>query len=102
MKRMYAYCIVILFIFSCTNQHIQHDNKAGNKELQKETQSLKALHDSFNRTGDYNYMTKYILKIDELIKKYPNQKGFKQTKKMMIEMFGDSLHLEPENLKKQE
>ena len=47
-------------------------------------------------------MTKFIIKIDTLIKKYLNQQGFKKVKKMMIEMYGDSLHLETDNSKKQE
>ena len=87
--------LIILSAFSCINKSKQTQvvDEKSKTELKLETQSLKQLQDSFNNTGNYAYMTKYILKIDSLIKKYPDHKGFVQTRNMMFEMYGDSLNL---------
>lgn len=49
-------------------------NKKEKKKLIIDTRILKNLNDSLNITGDYQYYEKYINKIDEMIKKYPEQK----------------------------
>jgi hypothetical protein len=86
--------IFILFIFSiigCTqNENEKRLNKKVNEELRIDTKILKSLNDSLNSTGDYRYYEKYILKIDEMIKKYPEHKELLKVRESMKEIFGDS------------
>ncbi|MEA4851555.1 MAG: hypothetical protein VB126_08910 [Paludibacter sp.] len=91
MKKI-IYLFIALLALSCNSKpHIVDNEKRS--ELAIETQSLKQLQISFNQTGNYEYMTKFILKIDSMIKKYPEQKGLVQVRKEMFEMYGDSLKL---------
>ncbi|MFA6950912.1 MAG: hypothetical protein WCQ70_09520 [Lentimicrobiaceae bacterium] len=89
-------CIYILFIISiisCT----QHENKKqlGKKdkdELIMDSKILNSFQDSLNATGNIEYYTKYMLKIDEMIKKYPDpyRKNYLKVRKSMKEIYGDS------------
>lgn len=97
---IFKFILVIFVAWGCANQNPQDKSVIDKKKLLQETQSLKTLQDSFNRTGDYNYIRKYLIKNDSLIRKYPSYKGFVQTKEMMLEMFGDSLY-KVENAKRQ-
>lgn len=94
MKKI-IYLFIALLALSCNNKSQQSHvvNEKKRSELIIETQSLKQLQISFNQTGNYEYMTKFIMKIDSMIKKYPEQKGLVQVRKNMFEMFGDSLKL---------
>jgi hypothetical protein len=96
--RLYPLFFVILLSgFSCKkSNNIQHismhnDSLYQKSDIKKETEELFLLNDTFRRTGDYKYLDKYVLKLDSLIKKYPNNIGFKQVKEQTIEMFGDSM-----------
>jgi hypothetical protein len=75
------------------SENHQHFNNKEKEELRTDTKILKSLNDSLNMTGDKQYYNKFMIKIDVMIKKYPNpyQKGFIQVRKNMIEIFGDSL-----------
>jgi hypothetical protein len=88
-------CILILSIISiigCTHHGSQKRlNKKENEELRIDTKILKSLNDSLNSTGDYQYYKKYMVKIDEMIKKYPEQKDLLKVRESMKEIFGDSL-----------
>ena len=89
--------ILILFtisIISCT----QHENKKqlGKKdreELIMDSKILNSFQDSLNATGNFEYYKKYMLKIDEMIKKYPDpyRENYLKVRESMIEIFGDSL-----------
>ncbi len=56
-------------------------------ELMNDTRVLKLLNDSLNSTGDYQYYEKYIDKINEMIKKYPNQKQLFKVRESMKEIY---------------
>lgn len=93
--KIIMFLFIILTTISCTNKSKQSQviDEKRQSELKIETQSLKQFQISFNQTGNYEYMTSYILKIDSMIKKYPEQKGLVQARKEMFEMYGDSLKL---------
>ena len=88
-------CIYILSIFSiigCT----QHENKnqlseKARKELIMDSKILNSLDDSLYKTNDYRYYEKYMLKIDEMIKKYPDpyQENYLKVKESKKEIYGD-------------
>jgi len=89
-------CIYILSIISIIGC-AQHKNKKQLDEKDKEqliidTRILKLLDDSLYKTGDFQYYEKYMLKIDEMIKKYPDpyQKNFLKVKESMKETYGNS------------
>lgn len=93
---MNKYIILFLLVFSigCTHRENQKQRNENTKEREKliaDTRILKSLNDSFNNTGDYLYMKKYIIKIDEMIKEFPDQKGLVQVRDNFTEMFGDSI-----------
>jgi hypothetical protein len=78
-------------MFSCTEHENQKQlNKKEREDLRIDTKILKSFQDSLNSTGDYRYYEKYILKIDEMIKKYPEERGLLQVKESVKEIFGDS------------
>jgi len=56
-------------------------------ELLNDTRVLKSLNDSLNSTGDYQYYEKYITKINEMIKKYPDQKQLLKVQESMKEIY---------------
>jgi PAS domain-containing protein len=56
-------------------------------DLKADTEILQSLHDSLNNTGDYQYYEKYIIKIDEMIIKYPKEKHLLQTRDQMKEIY---------------
>lgn len=81
-------------MFSCS----QHENKnqlseKDRKELIMDTKILKSFNDSLNSTGDDQYYKKYMLKIDEMIKKYPDpyRENHIKVRESMKEIFGDSI-----------
>lgn len=88
-------CILILSIISiigCTHHGNQKRlNKEENEELRIDTKILKSLNDSLNSTGDYRYYKKYMIKVDEMIKKYPKQENLLKVRESMREICGDSL-----------
>jgi len=84
-------CIIILSLISiigCAQPGKQKkiDNK-GKEELMIDTRILKSLNDSLNSTGDYQYYEKYISKINEMIKKYPDQKQLLKVRESMKEIY---------------
>lgn len=88
-----VYLSLVFLIVGCTHKDgNQNQLKEKNKEeLKIDTKILKSLNDSLNTTGDHKYLNKYIHKIDEMIKKYPNQTELVKVKENMIEIFGDSI-----------
>ncbi len=84
-------CIIILSLISiigCAQPGEQKkiDNN-GREELMIDTRILKSLNDSLNSTGDYQYYEKYITKINEMIKKYPDQKQLLKVRESMKEIY---------------
>ena len=84
-------CIIIFSVISiigCTQPGEQKkiDNK-GKEELMFDTRILKSINDSLNSTGDYQYYEKYITKINEMIKKYPDQKQLLKIRESMKEIY---------------
>lgn len=83
------YLSLLLLVVGCSYKGNQkHLSKNENEELRIDTKMLKSLDDSFYTTGDYQYYDKYIIKINEMIKKYPDQKGLIKVRENMIEIFG--------------
>jgi hypothetical protein len=73
--KKYIFIFSIISIIGCAQNGNQKSlNEKEKEELRVDTEILKSLNDSLNSTGDYQYYDKYILKIDEMIKKYPEQK----------------------------
>ncbi len=73
--KKYIIILSVISVMGCTQIGGQKRiNKKEKKELIIDTRILKNLNDSLNITGDYQYYEKYINKIDEMIKKYPEQK----------------------------
>ncbi len=62
-------------------------NEKEKEELRIDTRVLKSLNDSLNSTGDYQYYEKYITKINEMIKKYPDQKQLLKVRGSMKEIY---------------
>ena len=81
--------ILILSILSILGCSLNGGQKRLNEkeELRIDTKILKSLNDSLNNTGDYRYYEKYILKIDEMIKKYPEQKQLLKVRESMKEIY---------------
>ena len=91
--KKYIYILSIISIISCT----QHENKKqlGNKnkeELMMDSKILNSFQDSLNATSNFEYYKKYMLKIDEMIKKYPDpyRENYLKVKESMKEIYGDS------------
>lgn len=87
------YILSIISIIGCT----QHESKKqlGKKEREEliiDTRMMKSLQDSLNATGNFDYYKKYMLKIDEMIKKYPDpyRENFLKVKESMQEIYGDN------------
>lgn len=84
----YIFILSLILIIGCTrNGATQNKNEKQTEELKADTKVLKSLHDSLNTTGDYQYYNKYILKIDEMIKKYPEQKQLTKVRDQMKKIF---------------
>lgn len=78
----------VISIIGCTQSGEQKKiNKKEKEELRIETRILKSLNDSLNSTGDYQYYEKYITKINEMIKKYPDQKQLLKVRESMKEIY---------------
>lgn len=91
--KKYIYMSLVFFIISCTYPaNSKSLNKKEKEQLRIDTKILKSLDDSLYITGNHQYYNRYMIKINEMIKKYPNpyQKGFKQVRENMIKLFGDS------------
>ena len=87
MKKYIGILLVFLFL-GCLQ--IRKENKLSNKqkeELKIETKNLMKLHDSINTTGDIKYYHKYMKKLNEMIKKYPDDNNLLMVKKQMEEIF---------------
>jgi len=85
--KKYILIFSIILILGCQNGGQKRLNEKENVELKMDTEILKSLNDSLNNTGDYQYYEKYILKIDEMIKKYPEQKQLLKVRENMKEIF---------------
>jgi len=93
MKKI-IYILSIISIIACT----QHENqkqlsKKDRIELIMDSKILNSFQDSLNATGNLGYYKKYMLKIDEMIKKYPDpyRKNYLKVRESMIEIYGDSI-----------
>ena len=63
------------------------NNNKGKEKLMIDTRILKSLNDSLNSTGDYQYYEKCLTKINEMIKKYPDQKQLLKVRESMKEIY---------------
>jgi len=83
--------IKILYVFSIIGcSHSNTDIGISEKEKEEfktDTRTLKILNDSLNSTGDYKYYEKYIILIDDMIVKYPDQKQLLKVKESMKEIY---------------
>lgn len=86
--KKYIIILSLISIIGCVQSGEQKkiDNK-GKEELVIDTRILKSLNDSLNSTGDYQYYEKYITKINEMIKKYPDQKQLLKVRESMKEIY---------------
>lgn len=86
--KKYIIIISLLLIIGCSQCGEQKKiSEREKKELSIDTKVLEALNDSLNSTGDYQYYEKYIIKIDEMIEKYPKQKQLLKVKESMTEIY---------------
>ena len=88
------YILSIISIIGCTqHENSKQLNKKDKEELMIDTKILKSLDDSLSKTGDLQYYVKYMFKIDEMIKKYPDsyRKNLLRVKESMKEIYGDTL-----------
>ncbi len=92
--KKFIYILSIISIIGCT----QHENqkqlsKRNREELIMDSKILNSFQDSLNATGNFRYYKKYMLKIDEMIKKYPDpyRENYLKVKESMIEIFGDTI-----------
>jgi len=89
------YLFLIFLVIGCTHQEGTHKQltQKNKEELKADTKILKSLNDSLNHTGNRQYYIKYINKIDEMIKKYPDpyRKNYLKVRESMIEIYGDSI-----------
>lgn len=90
----YIFIFLIFSVIGCTH----HDDKKQlnmkeQEELRSDTKLLKSLNDSLNSTGDDQYYKKYMLKIDEMINKYPDpyRENYIKVRENMKDIFGDSI-----------
>jgi len=97
--KKYIYAPLVFLIMGCSHpvnsKSLKKEEclkKEEKEQLRIDTKVLKSLDDSLNMTGDKQYYNKFMIKIDVMIKKYPNpyQKGFIQVRENMIKIFGDS------------
>ena len=87
------YIIYIISIISCTqHENKKHLGKKDKEELMMDSKILNSFQDSLNATGNFEYYKKYMLKIDEMIKKYPDpyRKNYIKVKESMKEIYEDS------------
>lgn len=91
--KKYFYILSIISIIGCS----QHKNKNQFEEKDREqlildTKILSSYNDSLNTTGNFEYYEKYMLKIDEMIIKYPDpyRKNLLKVKESMKEIFEDN------------
>ena len=87
MKKYIIFLSIISIIGCAQNRAQKISNEKEGEELKIDTEILKSLNDSLNNTGDYQYYEKYIHKIDEMIKKYPEQKQLLEVRKSMKDIF---------------
>jgi hypothetical protein len=91
--KKYIFILFTISIIGCT----QHENKIqlGKKdreELIMDSKILNSFQDSLNATGNFEYYKKYMLKIDEMIKKYPDpyRGNYLKVRESMKEIYGNS------------
>jgi hypothetical protein len=92
--KKYIYILFLISIIGCAqHQNKKQFDKKDKEELIIDTKILKSLDDSLYKTGDFRYYEKYMLKIDEMIKKYPDpyRENFLKVKESMNEIYEDSL-----------
>jgi hypothetical protein len=89
------YLFLIFLVIGCTHQEGTHKQltQKNKEELKADTKILNSFQDSLNATGNLGYYKKYMLKIDEMIKKYPDpyRKNYLKIRESMIEIYGDSI-----------
>jgi hypothetical protein len=91
--KKYIYILSIISIIGCTqheyNKHLSSDDK---EELIMDSKILNSFQDSLNATGNCEYYKKYMLKINEMIKKYPDpyQENYIKVRESMKKIYGDS------------
>jgi len=88
--KQYIYILSIISIIGC----VQHENKKqlDKEELMMDFKILNSFQDSLNASGNFEYYKKYLLKIDEMIKKYPDpyRENYLKVKENIKEIYGDS------------
>ena len=67
------YILSIISIIGCApHENKKQLDKKDKEELMMDSKILNSFQDSLNATGNFEYYKKYMLKIDEMIKKYPD------------------------------
>lgn len=88
--KQYIYILSIISIIGC----VKHENKKqlDKEELMMDSKILNSFQDSLNASGNFEYFKKYLLKIDEMIKKYPDpyRENYLKVKENIKEIYGDS------------
>lgn len=92
--KKYIFTLLIFSVIGCTRH--ENKNKLSEKdrnELIMDSKILNSFQDSLNTTGDDQYYIKYMLKIDEMIKKYPDpyRENHIKVRESMKDIFGDSI-----------
>lgn len=90
-KNIFLFMIIVAFTACTYNASQRQLNKKDREKLRIDTHVLKSLNDSFNQTGDYKYMKKYMLKVNQMIIEFPDEKGLVDVRDNFIKIYGDSL-----------
>lgn len=91
--KKYIYILFMISIISCTQRESKKQlGKKDKEELMMDSKILNSFQDSLNATGNFEYYKKYMLKIDEMIKKYPDpyRGNFLKVKESMKEIYEDN------------
>ncbi len=86
----------MISIISCTQRESKKQlGKKDKEELMMDSKILNSFQDSLNTTGNFEYYKKYMLKIDEMIKKYPDpyRRNHIKVKESMKEIWGSNAEL---------
>jgi hypothetical protein len=88
------YILSIISIIGCSrHENTKQLGKKDREELIIDSKILNSFQDSLNATGNFEYYKKYMLKIDEMIKKYPDpyRENYLKVRESMKEIYRNSL-----------